>query len=160
MNDFTTLNRGKCNCRNKNDCPLNGECLTENVLYETEVTSDLPNYTPKTYRGITAPKFKLRYANHKQSFACEKYANSSELSKEVWKTKRKGYNVNLKWKILRQCPAYNPTSKRCLLCLSEKLSILEYSGPGLLNKRTEIVSTCRHKTKYQLKYLTSREAIT
>ena len=40
LNDFTTLNRVKCNCRNKNDYPLNGECLKENVLYETEVTSD------------------------------------------------------------------------------------------------------------------------
>ena len=85
MDEKPALIRGKCNCRDKDNCPLDGECLTENVLYETEISCDLPNYTPKVYRGITASKFKLRYANHKKSFSSEKYSNDSELSKEFFK---------------------------------------------------------------------------
>lgn len=152
LNETTALSRGKCNCRDKNNCPLDNECLSENVLYEAVISSDLPNYSPKVYLGITAPKFKLRYANHKKSFTCEKYSNSTELSKEVWRLKNKGANSNIKWKIVKQCPTYNPTSKRCTLCLSEKLSILEYCGDNMLNKRSEIVATCRHKTKFLLSH--------
>ena len=151
LNEGNELNRGKCNCRDKTNCPLNKECLSENVLYEAVISCDLPNYSSKVYRGITASKFKLRYANHKKSFTCKKYSNNTELSKEFWLIKNKGANAKLEWKILKQCPSYNPTSNRCTLCLSEKLSILEYRGDNMLNKRSEIISTCRHRSKFLLK---------
>ena len=54
------------------------------------------------------------------------------------------------WKIIRICPSYNPNSKRCLLCLNEKYEIATYKGNNLLNKRTEIINTCRHRSKYKL----------
>ena len=31
----------KCNCRNPNDCPLNGQCLTPEMVYEATVTTDI-----------------------------------------------------------------------------------------------------------------------
>ena len=145
------LEHGKCNCNNKNECPLNGECTTSNVLYEAKINSNLRNYTEKVYKGITAPIFKARYGNHKKSFNHVKYYNESELSKEVWKIKNKGGEYNIKWQIIKQYPAYNPSNKKCALCLNEKLAILEHKGNNLLNKRSEIVSTCRHKHKYMLK---------
>ena len=40
----------------------------------------------------------------------------------------------------------NPSSKRCLLCLKEKYEIATYKGDDLLNKRTEIINTCRHRS--------------
>ena len=46
--------------------------------------------------------------------------------------------------------SYNPNSKRRLLCLNEKYEIPAYRGDKLLNKRTEIINTCRHRSKYKL----------
>ena len=56
----------------------------------------------------------------------------------------------LVWKILGQYEAYNVNTKRCLLCLNEKLQIAIYRGNNMLNKRTEIISKCRHRNKYAL----------
>ena len=151
------LARGKCNCNNKSECPLNGECTTNCVLYEATIESNLRGHTAKVYKGITAPIFKSRYGNHKKSFNNTKYRDDSTLSKEVWKIKDKGGDYRIKWKIMKQYPAYNPANKKCSLCLNEKLAILEHRDDNLLNKRSEIVSTCRHKNNYMLKYLTSRE---
>ena len=48
------------------------------------------------------------------------------------------------------CRPYHPNSNRCLLCLNEKYEIATYKGDNLLNKRTEIINTCRHRSKYKL----------
>ena len=37
---------------------------------------------------------------------------------------------------------YSPQTKRCLLCLNEKLEIAAYKEQNLLNKRNEIISKC------------------
>ena len=56
----------KCNCRNKNLCPLDGTCLTKNIIYEATVTTTSGN--SRTYIGMTENEFKTRYNNHKLSF--------------------------------------------------------------------------------------------
>ena len=38
-----------------------------------------------------------------------------------------------------------------MLCLNEKLEILEYEGDNILNKRSELVSKCRHRNKFMLR---------
>ena len=48
------------------------------------------------------------------------------------------------------------TSKRCNFCLEEKLSILKEKSKYLLNKRSEIVSACHHKNKFQVNHLTKK----
>ena len=63
--------------------------------------------------------------------------------KTLWKPK-------ITWKIIRLCSSYNLNSKHCLLCLNEKYEIATYKGDNLLNKRTEIINTCRHKSKCKL----------
>ena len=121
-----------------------------NVLYEGTITTDIMNYGLKIYKGITEPKFKLRYGNHKKAFNYQHYRKNTELSKEVWNAKDKNANFSTKWNVVKQYPAYNPVSKRCMLCLNEKLAILENEGNNLQNKRSEIISKCRHKNKYML----------
>ena len=71
---------------------------------------------------------KKRFGNHKKSFEGKKYCDDTEFSKEVWKIKQKRRNFSIKWKILKQHPAYDPVSKRCVPCLKEKLAILEHEG--------------------------------
>ena len=42
-------------------------------------------------------------------------------------------------------------TKKCRLCLQEKFEILAYPNPDeLLNKRSELVSKCRHVNKFLL----------
>ena len=43
--------------------------------------------------------------------------------------------------------AYKPQSKRCLLCLNEKLEILEDKENNLLNKKSEVIQICCHQNK-------------
>ena len=153
LGESVPLERKGCNCqrgRYRNNCPLNGECLTKNALYEGTVTSTLRNYGEKVYKGITYNEMKIRIGNHEKDFRDEQYKNATELSKEVWRIKERGGQYNIKWKIVGQFQPYNPSTKRCQLCLNEKLEILEHEGPNLLNKRSEIISKCRHKAKYLL----------
>ena len=47
-----------CNCRKKDECLLDGECLVSEVMYQATVkTQD----TQVTYIGLTANQFKARY---------------------------------------------------------------------------------------------------
>ena len=56
--------------------------------------------------------------------------------------KNSGHNPKVKWEIVTKCIPYNQKTKRCLLCLNEKLAIATYKEHNLLNKRNEITSKC------------------
>ena len=56
-----------CNCRQKNTCPLNGNCLQSSLIYQATVTRK-DNSTTVTYIGLTENDFKTRYRNHSASF--------------------------------------------------------------------------------------------
>ena len=60
--------------------------------------------------------------------------------------------LSFKWSIVKRLSAYSDITKKYLLCLHEKLEIVNYPHPEeLLNKRSELVSKCRHANKYLLK---------
>ena len=139
-----------CNCRIKANCPLGGQCQTKSVIYSAVVTPTEPNSTPVTYIGATEPPFKLRFANHQTSLRQERYKNATELSKHVWQLKDNGKDFSISWKILERARPYSNTSKRCGLCLAEKLRIILTRDPTTLNSRTELVSKCRHSNKFKL----------
>ena len=46
------INKSNCNCRNKEACPLNGQCQIGEVVYESTLSSNQPNYKEKKYFGI------------------------------------------------------------------------------------------------------------
>ena len=95
------LERGGCNCREGSTCPLAGECLTGNVLYDATLTSNLRNYGEKLYIGISEPEFKKRFGNHTKSFRDKAYSKDTELSKEIWRLKEKNATFEVRWKIRR-----------------------------------------------------------
>ena len=70
-----------CNCRVKDECPLNGECLIKEIVYQAKVTTE---DSFETYIGMTATDFKTRWRNHQMSFKHEKRKNDTELSKHLW----------------------------------------------------------------------------
>ena len=75
-----------CNCRKKESCPLNGECLTSQLVYRATVTNAV-NEDMKKYIGRADTTFKERHSNHKRDFKHLKYGNCTELAKYVWELK-------------------------------------------------------------------------
>ena len=91
--------------------------------------------------------FKARFSNHKHSFTHRNKRNATELSKEVWRAKDNGVEPAIKWSIVSTAPSYKCGGSRCNLCLAEKLAILSGDRKIMLNKRSEIVNTCRHRKR-------------
>ena len=80
-------------------------------------------------------------------------ANDSTLSKYIWELKEtSNSSPTLAWSIAKKVRPYSNISKGCLLCLHEKLEIINYPRPEeLLNKRSELISKCWHANKYLLR---------
>ena len=75
-----------CNCRVKTECPLNGDCRRESVIYICTATTC---NSKKVYLGLTEGEFKKQtHYDHIKSFENEFYANSTTLSCYVWKMKK------------------------------------------------------------------------
>ena len=49
----TNTNERTCSCINKEKCPLQEKCLTNNVMYKATLTSIQNTYQHKVYYGIT-----------------------------------------------------------------------------------------------------------
>ena len=137
----------KCNCqtRNEQECPLPGECDQKNVVYQADVHGD--NKIMK-YFGSTE-NFKKRYYQHKSSLK-DRPANHTTLSSYVWKLKDKEVPFEVKWSIRARGHAFSSGSKSCDLCLTEKLIIMTENQHTMLNKRDELLETCRHRRKHLL----------
>jgi len=84
------------------------------------------------------------------SFKNPSKRNQTELSKLVWDLKDAGRNPTIKWYIASKAKPYMCDAKQCQLCLAEKLTFLQADPDTLLNKRSELLSTSRHKTKFKL----------
>jgi len=99
---------------------------------------------------LPLPTFKQRFSQHKSTFKHRKHINSTELSKYIWQLHNKKQDFNIKWSIISLAIPYNNISKQCNLCLTEKLMITKHSNDNLLNKRSELISKCRHENKFYL----------
>ena len=136
--------KDKCNCRAKDkpDCPLPGRCTVKSVVYEARVETKTE---VKTYVGLTANTFKLRYNAHAETFRKTEMRSKTALSKYIWKLKDKGTQYKITWSIKRRAKSYSPVTKRCNLCQWEKFYILTSNKASTLNSRTELLAKCRHK---------------
>ena len=66
--------KSKCNYPRNKVCPLNGECLSQNIICQATVTSGTKT---ETYDGLTASTFKARLGNHKASLNSETKRNAT-----------------------------------------------------------------------------------
>ena len=80
------------------------------------------------------------YANHKKPFNLIKSKNGTTLSMEYWNLKQNQQAPRLTWEVKGLYKAYNPTLKKCNLCLYEKFVIIDNPHKNLLNKRSEVIS--------------------
>ena len=94
--------------------------------------------------------FKERYRNHKRDFRNHHYEKSTELSKYIWRLKKKGIECAVQWKVLSHVKGLT-TKGFCSLRLTEKFWFIEYlENVNLLNKKSELIRKCRHKNKRNL----------
>ena len=136
-----------CNCRVGRPCPLNGKCLTACIVYKATVSA--PTQPTMVYYGLTENTFKIRYNNHTHSFRNSKDRNSTGLSSYMWELKDLGLEPSIEWEIHKRAAPYKCGSKRCDLCLTEKMVIATADPTTSLNKRSELVSFCRHRAKFR-----------
>ena len=143
---LTAENEKKCNCQKKNNCPMNGNCLDKEVIYKCKI-QESDNDTGKHYIGLTANTFKKRWYGHSHTFRNEEKRKSSELANHVWNLQDRNISPLLSWEIIDYGRAYINGSKRCDLCLIEKYHVIT-SKLDLVNKRSELISKCRHSNKF------------
>ena len=136
-----------CNCRQPGKCPLTGNCLTECIMYKATVS--VPHKPDKHYYGLTESPFKMRFNGLTNSFRTESCRREAELSKYIWELKDNNKPYEMNWCIAAQqrVAAYKCGTWRCDICLTEKTVIAAADPSSTLNKRAEIVSTCRHCAK-------------
>ena len=141
-----TTNNRTCNCRAARVCPLNGMCLTKCIVYKATISA--PSKPTMAYYGLTEGTFKTRYNSHTNSFKHWKKRNVTQLSKHMWELKNLGLEPIIKWEIAKRAAPYKCGSRRCDLCLTEKMVIATANPTTTLNKRSELISTCRHRAKF------------
>ena len=139
-----------CNCQvNGDPCPLGGQCLQGPMVYKATVTTKESNPISKTYHGMTGGTFKKRYGGHKSDFKHkDKYGTT--LSRHIWRLRDMKVKYSIKWEIKEKAPIYKPGAKECKLCNAEKYHILMEDYKLSLNCRSELLSKCRHKSKWKL----------
>ena len=144
-------NHARVTAKNKPECPLQGKCMQENVIYQATVATET---TTENYVEL-ASNFKERYRNHQTSFRHPNKRNETELSKYIWNLKDRKKSFHVKWRVLRTCQSYNNESKKCNLCnlcLQEKYFVIFRKDLSNLNKRNELASSCRHRNGFTLKF--------
>ena len=75
------------------------------------------------------------------SFQNKGHEKKTELSKYVWELKDKGEDFTIKWSVAGKAALYICDSKRCDLCLTEKLLIAKADLRALLNNRSVTIVT-------------------
>ena len=132
-----TICKRTWNCINMPKCPLDKKCPGNNSLYPGNITSLDRNSETKVYYGICETKFKLHYANNKRLFNHKNRKSDTDISNEFWITKDINRSANITREILGRHQTYNTSSKRCSLCLNEKLKIVLHRNSNMLNEQTE-----------------------
>ena len=146
----TTPKNNLCNCRDKNNCPVQNQCQEEDVIYKATVTTE--ENTEAEYIGSTTTTFKARYSNHKKSITHEKYQHETALSTFIWANNLQ-QNPRIKWKIVKKSSTYQPGNKTCQLCVLEKFYIIEgLKNTHSLNKKTDIGNKCIHRRNATFAY--------
>ena len=142
----------RCNCRWRNKCPLQNKCLTPKIVYRADLENKINDEKIFYFGGPETP-FKERFRNHKKEFNYAKYRNSTELSKYIWQLKDLNMTPKISWEIAAVI-RWAARTDCCKLCLTEKLFIIRsFDNNQMLNKKSELVNTCRHKNKFLFKSL-------
>ena len=139
----------ECDCRIKENCPVENKCLQKGVVYQATLTRD--DQKVETYIGLTATTFKERWRNHRSNFKTRNPKNSTCLSKHVMQLQDQNVGFTISWKIVSSATPFNHVTNECKLCVREKYFIIFKPEMATLNDRNEIAGPCLHKHGQLLK---------
>ena len=145
----TAANPKRCDCRGGTDnCPVNGECQEQDVVYSSEVTA---NTGVRRYYGSCSTTFKARYGNHVSDSNLPHRRDATTLSAHKWSLKDNNINFTQTWKFEAHARSYSPEIGYCNLCLTEKYLLnRDLKAKNLINKRREVFRKCPHRAKFLL----------
>ena len=143
-----------CNCNGRmGPCPLDGDCQKEkSCIYSCKVTRE-DTGTAETYTGLAGGTFKSRFYGHNGQInnrARGADGKGTTLSQHIWDLKDNNIPFNTKWSILAKATTFNPTTRKCRLCLKEVYYILFKPETASLNSRSEVFGWCNHKKQWSL----------
>ena len=78
----TVQEKATCNCRNKAECPLAGQCQVSEVVYEAKVEEEVSGDIRK-YFGQTMRQWKLRFYEQKMAIKSENSPHATALSNHI-----------------------------------------------------------------------------
>ena len=81
-----------------------------------------------------------------------KRRNHTKLGKHLWKLKDENKEFTVTWKIIAKAKPYMNLRKCCNLCNTEKFFLITKPHMAMLNRHTEVISSCRHQRKFTLRY--------
>ena len=115
-----TGNIKPCNCRKKDECPLNGQWLAQDIVDKCVPSTSMN--PEETYLATAEGDFKKRYNNHTNLF---RHSKDTTLSKYIWEIKNE-YNEmpTLKWSIRKSVPSYSNISKNVYYAFTKNLKLL------------------------------------
>ena len=122
----TETDNGKnCNCKTKNECPLNNNCVVSSVVYLAEVEherndEEKEEKTKVYYIGSTEGSFKERLYNHRTDMKFKKNRFTTCLAKHIWELKDQNKSYKTSWKIIEKCKQYTSGQKFCNVCNADK----------------------------------------
>ena len=121
-------------------------CVTDFKTYKLKCEINANMCLTKITKPFTSFEYRLCL-----NAVLKRYSKETTLSKYIWEIKKE-YNEmpTLKRSIVKSVLSYSNTSKKkCLLCLQEKLEIINFEDQNhLLNKGYELASECSHANKY------------
>jgi hypothetical protein len=127
----------ECNCRKKDECPVQGKCLQAGVVYQATVTRQ--DDRVDTYIGLSEPPFKDRFRNHKSSFKTRNPKNATALSKHIWKLEDENVQFKVSWKIVSRAKPFNHVTNVCLLYKRQKYFIIYNPEMASINSKEVLV---------------------
>ena len=142
-------NGRECNCRNPRNCPVNGHCLKESLVYSSKIVS---NSETREYIGVTKNTFKERWDGHNFDANHIDYRHRTTLANYIWSLKERNIPFSQTWQIETHAKSYSPEIGYCNACCVEKLLIFKYfKSRKLANRCHELCFSCRHLPKYRLR---------
>ena len=154
-----------CNCQASRTCPLKGNCVVEDVIYQGELLKEgQAEGEGQLYLGLASGSFKKRLANPNQSFRDGSKRKISKLYEAVWDLKDRGiHEFKVEWSIIAHETGFNKKTRKCQLCLREKVEILKAlvkHTERVLNKRQELYRRCLYRRKHFLGDLSENIVLT
>ena len=140
-----------CNCRGgPQNCPFGGKCLEGVLYYNWATVTQVPDGKKEIYTGVTGRIFKKRLYEHNADMMKGETRTKSTLSSHIYNLKNSGLNFEVSWEIKERSSAYNSTTKKCRICLKEKLHILYQREGATLNRKitTRLYKVSTSSTPY------------